>query len=173
MQILDQPFDYLARGAQAYVFASRDGKTVIKFFRVYHLMPPLWMTCLNFPLPLQPYKIAKMIRKREGLKRDFQSYKIAFEELKEETGVLYVHLNKSDDLKKKLIIHDKIGIAHEVDLDRMEFIVQKKSLLVLPLHRASLSRRKASRAQKGRSAHSSSSSERAAKRAFTIRTPIY
>ncbi len=132
LEILDQPFDYLARGAQAYVFASRDGKTVIKFFRVYHLMPPLWVTCLNFPLPLQPYKIAKMIRKREGLKRDFQSYKIAFEELKDETGVLYVHLNKSDNLKKKLIIHDKIGIAHAVDLDHMEFIVQKKASMFYP-----------------------------------------
>jgi hypothetical protein len=132
MKILDQPFDYLARGAQAYVFASRDRKTVIKFFRVYHLMPPLWMTCLNFPPPLQPYKIAKMIRKREGMKRDFQSYKIAFEELKEETGVLYVHLNKTSDLNKKLTIYTKIGIAHEVDLDGLEFIVQKRASLFYP-----------------------------------------
>ena len=127
MKILDQPFYYLARGAQAYVFSSKDGQAVIKFFRVYHLMPPLWMTRLNFPLLLQPYKIGKMLKKREGLIRDFQSYKIAFEELRQETGLLYIHLNKTEHLKKKLVIHDKIGIAHEIDLDRMEFVVQKRA----------------------------------------------
>ncbi len=132
MKIFDQPFYYLARGAQAYVFASEDGKTVIKFIRIYHLLPPLWMTHLSFPLPLQPCKIGKMIRKREELAKDFQSYKIAFQELKKETGLLYVHLNKTKDLKKKVMIHDKLGIAYEIDLDEMEFIVQKKASLLYP-----------------------------------------
>src|SRR5580700_10710555 len=53
--LFDQPFYYLAKGAQAYVFASRDGKTVIKFFRLYHLRPPLWLSALQLPLPLQIY----------------------------------------------------------------------------------------------------------------------
>ncbi len=132
MKLFDQPFYYLARGAQAYVFASEDGKTVIKFIRIYHLLPPLWIRYLNFPLPLQPCKIGKMIRKREELAKDFQSYKTAFQELKKETGLLYVHLNKTNDLKKKVVIHDNIGIAYEIDLDEMEFIVQKKASLLYP-----------------------------------------
>src|SRR5215813_2272463 len=41
--ILDQPFYYLAKGAQSYVFASKDGQSVIKFFRIYHLTPPRWL----------------------------------------------------------------------------------------------------------------------------------
>ncbi|MBS0604351.1 MAG: hypothetical protein JSS60_04845 [Verrucomicrobia bacterium] len=131
-KILSQPFHYLAKGAQSYVFASEDGETVIKFFRVYHMRPPLWMTALSLPLPLQPYRICKMIEKRVELGKDFQSYTIAFQQMKEETGLLYLHLNKTSHLKKHLTIYDKIGIAHDLDLDKMEFLVQKKATLVYP-----------------------------------------
>jgi hypothetical protein len=130
--ILDQPFFYLAKGAQSYVFASADGKTVIKFFRIYHLRPPIWLTALQLPLPLQSYKIRKMIEKRLELEKDFQSYKIAFQELKDETGLLYLHLNKTHHLKRTLTIYDKIGIAYPLDLDQMEFLIQKRASLVFP-----------------------------------------
>lgn len=131
-QILNQPFYYLAKGAQSYVFASADGRSVIKFFRLYHLTPPSWITHLSFPLPLMPYKLQKILDKRQELDKDFQSYKIAFEEMKEETGLIYMHLNKSDRLHKKLTIYDRLGIAHQLDLDQMEFLVQKKATLVFP-----------------------------------------
>lgn len=132
LQILDQPFHYLAKGAQSYVFASEDGETVIKFFRIYHMSLPLWMKALSFPQVLQPLKIRKMIAKRNELNKDFQSYKIAFEEMKEETGLLYLHLNKTSHLKKQLRIYDKIGVAYDLDMDKMEFLVQKKAKLVFP-----------------------------------------
>nr|AOO54562.1 hypothetical protein [uncultured bacterium] len=131
-EILNQPFYYLAKGAQSYVFASQDGTTVIKFFRLYHLRPPLWLSFLAMPPALQSYKLSKMIDKRNELAKDFTSYKIAFEEMKEETGLIYLHLNKTSHLKKHLKIYDKIGIAYELDLDEMEFLVQKRATLVYP-----------------------------------------
>lgn len=130
LKTLDQPFYYLAKGAQSYVFVSKDGQTVIKFFRLYHLRPPAWMMALSFPIPLQPYKICKMVEKRKELDNDFISYKIAFDEMKEETGLIYLHLNKTSHLNQHIRIYDKIGIAHELDLDKMEFLVQKKASLV-------------------------------------------
>jgi hypothetical protein len=130
--LFDQPFHYLAKGAQSYVFASADGQTVIKFFRLYHLTPPVWLTSLSFPLPLMPFKLHKMLGKQQELDTDFQSYKIAYEQMKEETGLVYVHLNKTQQLKKHLTIYDKIHIAHQLDLDQMEFLVQKRATLVYP-----------------------------------------
>jgi hypothetical protein len=130
--VLNQPFHYLAKGAQSYVFQSEDGKYVIKFFRLYHLRPPLWLSALNFPLPLQAYRLGKMIEKREELDKDFQSYRIACEEMKEETGLLYLHLNKTSHLKKMLTLYDKIGVVYHLDLDQMEFLVQKRADLVYP-----------------------------------------
>lgn len=131
-KIFDQPFYYLAKGAQSYVFSSQDGKTVIKFFRLYHLTPPAWITSLAFPLPLTSYKIRKILDKQQELDKDFQSYKIAYQEMKSETGLVYLHLNKTDHLKKYLTIYDKIGIAHKLNLDQMEFLVQRKATLVYP-----------------------------------------
>src|SRR6267154_2622896 len=59
--ILNQPFYYFAKGAQSYVFVSKDGQVVIKFFRIYHLQPPFWLKVLSLPLPLQTYQIRKML----------------------------------------------------------------------------------------------------------------
>ena len=132
LPLFDQPFYYLAKGAQSYVFVSADGQTVIKFFRLYHLRPPLYLSLLTLPLPLQPYKINKMLEKRQDLDKDFQSYKIAFEKMREESGLLYLHLNKTSHLKKTLTFYNKIGVIHHVDLDQMEFLVQKRALLVYP-----------------------------------------
>lgn len=131
-KILDQPFYYLAKGAQSYVFASADGKFVIKFFRLYHLLPPTWVTSLAFPLPVMPYKIRKLIDKHQELAKDFQSYKIAFETMREETGLVFLHLNKTLQKDQLLTIYDKLGIAHQLDLSQMEFLVQKKATLVYP-----------------------------------------
>jgi hypothetical protein len=132
VEILNQPFYYLAKGAQSYVFASADGQTVIKFFRLYHLTPPPWITAFAFPMPLMPYKLRKILSKRQELDKDFQSYKIAFEEMKEETGLIYIHLNKTKHFQRQITIYDKIGIAHQLDIDKMEFLVQKKATLVYP-----------------------------------------
>jgi len=59
--------------------------------------------------------------------RDFFSYKVAFEELKEETGMIYTHLNRSSDLNQKLEITDRLGIHHLLNLDHFDFIVQRRA----------------------------------------------
>lgn len=106
--MLSQPYYYLARGVQSYVFLAQDGKTVIKFFRHHRLRTDA--------------KVAK----------DFGSYLLAYNRLQEETGLLYLHLNKTTHLKHKLEIVDKLNIHHLIDLDNYEFIVQKKATLTYP-----------------------------------------
>ncbi|MBS0620620.1 MAG: hypothetical protein JSS61_04075 [Verrucomicrobia bacterium] len=130
--LFDQPYHYLAKGAQSYVFLSEDGKTVIKFFRLYHLLPPLWLTKLSLPFCYQAYFVDKLLEKQEELRKDFESYKIAFHEMREETGLIYLHLNQTAMLNKTLTLVDKIGIEHRVSLDKMQFLVQKKADLVYP-----------------------------------------
>lgn len=130
--ILDQPFYYLGKGAQCYAFVSEDGNYVLKFFRLYHLRPPEWFTSMPLPSFLQGYRQEKIERKFEELSRDFLSYKIAFDELKDDTGLLYVHLNKTDHFHKKVTLYDKIKVKHSIDIDSMEFLLQKKADLFYP-----------------------------------------
>lgn len=56
----------------------------------------------------------------------FQSYKIAFEKLKEASGLLYLHLNHTTDLKKQVHLVDHLGSSYQVNLDDVAFLIQKK-----------------------------------------------
>lgn len=125
--MLNQKFTYLGKGAQSFVFASEDGQYVLKFFRHHHMRAPGIIRILPFA-----WAQNKAQKKALKLRKDFLSYKIAFQELPEETGIVYLHLNKTDHLKKKVTFVDKIGIAHEINLDDMEFMVQKRAQLLYP-----------------------------------------
>lgn len=131
-ELLSKNFHYLGRGAQAYVFASEDGKTVIKFFRHHRMRTLLCKVAFLLPGVLKA-RLQQTIDKRKAkLHKDFESYKLAYTALKEETGLIFIHLNKTQDLKQKLTLFDKIGVRHEIDLDRMEFVVQKRADLIYP-----------------------------------------
>jgi hypothetical protein len=129
---LDQPYAYLGKGCQAYVFASADGKYVVKFFKYQRFRPQAWIDLFTFIPAVGNYQQAKAIEKKEKLDKVFTSWKIASDILKKETGVVYVHLNKTDDRHQSLAIRDKIGMAHLVDLDRTEFVLQRRATMLCP-----------------------------------------
>lgn len=131
-QALDQEFTYLGKGCQAYVFQSRDGKYVLKFFKYQRFRPQEWVEVFAFIPAVKDYQAKKAVQKKAKLDNVFRSWKIAFEDLKNETGIVYVHLNKTDELKKNLTIRDKIGQQHTLDLDQMEFLLQRKANMLCP-----------------------------------------
>lgn len=126
--ILSQPFTFLGSGGQAYAFLSQDGKTVLKLFKHHHLYSFSYLKAA--PLPSF---VTSFINKREEHRADFfQSCKIAYDELRQETGLLYLQLNKTDHWKRNITLIDKLGISHQVDLDNLEFALQKRASLALP-----------------------------------------
>lgn len=129
-EILSQKFNYLSKGAQCHVFESADGKWVLKFFRHHHMRPPLWLVAL--PSFLDPWRSNKIEKKWSKLHKDFASYKLAYNRIKERTGIVFLHLNKTSDLKQTVTIVDRLHIEHVLNLDEMEFILQKKARLVYP-----------------------------------------
>lgn len=124
---LNQSYRYLGKGCQSYAFLSEDGNYVIKFFKYqrYRLQP--WLEYFP-PLPaIVQYRQEKQDKKWSKLNGFVKSWKVAFENLKEETGLIFVHLNKTDHLKKRLTIYDKLNFKHEVNLDQMEFCIQQRA----------------------------------------------
>lgn len=127
---LKQPYFYLGKGCQSYVFASQDGEYVVKFFKYQRYRLQSWLAYFP-PLPaIVKYRQEKLEKKWEKLNGFVTSWKVAFENLKQETGLLFVHLNKTDSLHQKLVIYDKIGQSHIVDLDQMEFCIQRRADLL-------------------------------------------
>jgi hypothetical protein len=125
---LNQKYTYCCSGGQSFVFLSEDRAYAFKFFKQRFFNLPQWLNWVPISF-FSNYRDKKIHIRREKLKRDFASYKMAFDELQEESGLVYVHLNKTEGLNKKLIIKDPLNIEHRLDLDAFDFVVQKKAEL--------------------------------------------
>ncbi|MES2344999.1 MAG: hypothetical protein V4494_03565 [Chlamydiota bacterium] len=121
LSIFKQKFYYLGCGGQSYVFLSNDGQFVLKFIKNY----------LYFPLPIFN-NFSFFHKKKNKMVRDLKSYKIAFEELSHESGLIYFHLGKTTHLLPEITISDKLGIEHKITLNEKHFILQKKADLLYP-----------------------------------------
>jgi hypothetical protein len=124
---LSQSYHYLGSGGQCFSFVSNDDKYVIKFIKQKAFEIPIWMN--HFPLPFLIYWLReKKLEKREAKRnRVFNAFKCSFDLLPEETGLLYVHLNQTHHLKKTLPFCDALGKTHLLNLDELEFVIQKKA----------------------------------------------
>ena len=87
---------------------------------------------MHLPGFLEQFKQSVILSREKRAERLYQSCHTAFENYKEETGLLYVHLNKTPLPMKKLTVHDKLGFAHQLDLESIAFALQKKAHLVYP-----------------------------------------
>jgi hypothetical protein len=110
-KLLSQEFIYLDRGAQCYVFASRDGLYVVKIFR---FDSSLVNTLMQRPL------------KKEKVESLFRASVLAFEKAREETGVLFLHLNRSENLFPLFKAKGPLGQKIRLNLDHFRFVIQKR-----------------------------------------------
>lgn len=121
---LDQSYRYLGKGGQSYIFVSEDGKSVLKLFRSSRL------NTLQFLYKLLPLNgIKDKIDSQENLIRQaVQSYKIAYQHLKDETGLIAVHLDGNTAVQAPLKIVDRLGIVHSLDPNKYPFVIQEKAI---------------------------------------------
>jgi hypothetical protein len=130
-KLLEQPFTFLGSGGWCFAFLGQDQKTVLKFYRHSHLLPSSIFKDFSFKkLFLHsdpwPHNIPYF------QEFNFKSCLLLYTQVKERTGILYVHLNKTKGKHKPVTLIDNIGIRHIIDLDKTEFIVQKKVDLLFP-----------------------------------------
>ena len=127
-KILAQKFYYVGKGAQAYAFSSEDGKYILKFFKFKHLKPSFLVDFIPELGPLKNFKQSIVDRKTRLLNSVFDGYRLAYDVHANETGLIYIHLNRSQNLNLKAQIVDKIGLTKQVDLDAVPFILQEKAI---------------------------------------------
>lgn len=120
--IINQPFRFMKKGQQCFVFLSEDRQYVIKFFRWEKLEPPFWTKWIH---GTKSQSLIQDRKKKQDF--DFCSYQIASRELKEETGLIFIQLPGQQAIKNPIEIYDNIGIRHIVASDRSGFILQKKT----------------------------------------------
>jgi hypothetical protein len=125
--VLNQKFYYLSKGRQSYVFSSEDEKYVIKFLRYHKYHMPLFCKYLQ-KIKIVPKNMTRMLfEKRQRIKRAMDSYLIAYKDLKDQTQVNYLHLNKTSSINKYLLIQDGSKRNLKINLDDVGFVIQKKA----------------------------------------------
>jgi hypothetical protein len=122
LQVLSQPYHYLAKGRQSFVFESEDGSTVIKFFNRKYIAEPWYTEFL--PEKLRQKEKAKRERRKYFYS---QSYDLAWKKLGE--GILYLHMGATEGLPTVTLV-DKGGRKFSIDLNRIPFVLQKKGILL-------------------------------------------
>lgn len=125
-EVFNQTFRYLGSGNHCYAFTSQDGKYVIKFFKMHKILPKNWLR--DFPFSLfENYRLDNVEKKQDVFENIFKSFKDAYDHLREESGLLYLHLNKTRDLKTTVTVIGYDGKKFFVDLDSKAFAVQLKA----------------------------------------------
>jgi hypothetical protein len=125
-KVFPQTYYYLAAGNQCYAFISEDRQYVLKFFKMQNLFPKGWLN--SFPLSLfQKIGFKSESGNQFFSERIFASYKDAYQFLRDETGLVYIHLNKSCEFNSKVTLIDSKGKKHLLELDKVEFVVQKRA----------------------------------------------
>jgi hypothetical protein len=128
-KLLDQPFIFLGSGGWCFAFLGQDQKTVLKFYKHSHLLPSSIFKEFSFKkLLLQSDPWPQNIPYFQEF--NFKSCLLLYNQAKERSGILYVHLNKTQGKHKPVTLIDNIGIHHTIDLDKTEFVVQKRADLL-------------------------------------------
>lgn len=124
--LLQQKYYYIGKGAQCYAFASADHQYVLKFFKFKHLKPHWFIQFVPSVWPFAGYKADYIERKRRKLMGVFEGYDLAYRENRKESELLYLHLLPTHSLGMQATVVDKIGFEHQINLDDVVFLIQKK-----------------------------------------------
>jgi hypothetical protein len=119
--ILSQKFTFLGEGVEAIAFQSSDGKYILKFFKMDRLTP-------SFKDQLYPSAACQRLK---NLRRVFDGYKNGFEDLRHETGLIWIHLAKTTNFNQIIIVIDPHGKEHLINADSTEFVIQEKAELMV------------------------------------------
>jgi hypothetical protein len=130
--ILSQDFTYLGKGTHCFAFVSQDQKYIIKFHRYpSHMRLYSWLN-----RPLAYLFNAKRIRIKEYNMDRYNyfmnNYTQSFQDLKEETGLVLLHINRTNTLKKTITLIDKTNNRYQVCLDDVAFILQHRADMIYP-----------------------------------------
>lgn len=125
--LFSQPFRYFAKGAQCFALESQDGSYVLKCFKQKHLDKTPTLRLLERIPFLEDYVKERLERRRKRWECMTIGCHAAYARLREETGILYLHLAPTQGLPLVKIV-DYRGVVKELDPNQFPFYLQKKGV---------------------------------------------
>ncbi len=117
--ILSQPFSLYQRGSQAYVFLSQDRQYVLKIFAkpLKNYVFPYRFHLRFHHKPQEPY--------RTLIEKGARGYHLASKLPPFATGLIYTHLNITNNLLPSIPLRDAFGRRYTLPLDGYRFVLQR------------------------------------------------
>ncbi len=133
--LLNQSFRFLGKGCTCFVFLGEDGKTILKLFNHSHLVFKSYLFQIALPGFTDALRIGKLLTKQHKATRKLQDFffnscRLAYDELKDETGLIYLCLQPNPHFSKPVTLIDAWGIHRKIDLSKTEFALQHKAELL-------------------------------------------
>lgn len=124
-QTLAQPFTYLGHGNQTYVFASADGKYVLKLFMkdyltrtwLKHMFPPIF--------PFRSFLHYQGEKKTYRTERLINGYCFSYFYDPEDSGLVYLHLNPNISFEEMVLL-DGLGRSIPFSIQSYLFALQER-----------------------------------------------
>ncbi len=138
-EILAKPFFYLGKGHQTYAFVSQDQDYVLKFIKFTYLKTS-FIDKLPNTFPFTQFKLRHEKWKQKRFLRIFAGYRLAFEKDADNTGLVWTHLSKTKNLYNQIVVKDRYGLKHPIDLDNTFFILQRKAVMTKDVLKTLLNR---------------------------------
>lgn len=132
-EVLSQPFFYIGKGSQTFVFESQDKQWVLKFYKFpSHMRLISWLKH-PFAYTTDPRRISIKDHNIKRFLMSYSSYYFAHTLIPEETAVTYVHLNPTNHLRQAVTLYDRLGAKYRVSLDATGYLLQRKAQKIFPV----------------------------------------
>lgn len=124
--VFSQPYYYFDSDHHCYAFISRDLQFIFKVFKKKSAIP-------EEQLPSFPFSLFKHWDRYVHsdnpfvCERVFANYKDAYDNLRSETALVYLHFNKNREFRTKIHLIDSRGKSHYPDLDSVEFVLDRRA----------------------------------------------
>jgi hypothetical protein len=122
-EAISRSYSYGGSGSQSFCCISDNGRYVVKFFKSMRQKDRFY-EYLFFP----SYRKAIRKRRDEANQAAHMSSIIAHKELQSETALLALHLGTEPCTTKRLTVRDRLGRLHMIDLNRANFVIQKRAI---------------------------------------------
>lgn len=123
--LFNQPFTYLDKGHQSYVFKSADGQHVLKFFHFERMRPSeLWQYLETIPF-IEKYTETHRDKCDRRFRRATTGYAVAYRYDRDNCGLLFMRLGCIPHIPNTVTLIDQWGMSYTVDMDKTYFVIQQ------------------------------------------------
>ncbi len=131
-----QTYRFIGRGRQCFAFASEDGRYVLKLPRTNIYQIPL----LSFGRDYSG--------RAEQERFILNSFKIAYEDLRQETGTVALHFGQTEAKRPRVTLIDSLGVRYYLPLQRTTFVLQYRHPILMKAFTEALKQGNRSEAEK-------------------------